>query len=117
MYKIYSYNKKHTRHNHVNKQGAKTTPAKPIVCFLPTRSAKKPPAKFPKIIATLLTDIKTPIKATVADCVTARDFTRKTTAELDTITLAKVVKKTITNSKRNPETQNPQDPPPHSQSP
>jgi hypothetical protein len=55
--------------------------------------------KFPAIIATLLTATKTPINAVVASIVTARDFTKKATAEPDTIELAKVVENTMTESR------------------
>jgi len=70
-----------------------------MALFLPTLSAKKPPRKFPAIIATLLTATIIPINAVVASIVTARDFTKKITAEPETIELANVVKNTMTSNR------------------
>jgi hypothetical protein len=56
--------------------------------------------KLPEITARLLTATNTPINVVVDAAVTARDLTKKNTAEPDTIELAKVVKNTTANSNR-----------------
>jgi hypothetical protein len=67
-----------------------------ITLFLPILSAKKPPAKFAVIIATLLADTKSPNIVAVDSSVLANSLTKKNTGEADTIELAKIAVKIMT---------------------
>jgi hypothetical protein len=67
--------------------------------FLPTRSARKPPAKFAATIAMLLTEIEMAKNAAVASSVLTKSLIRKNTGDAVTILLAKVAMKMMTNNK------------------
>lgn len=62
-------------------------------------SPKKPPTKYEMVVATLLTDMRTPYMAAVASFVLTNSFMRKGIETEETIQLEKDARKTTTSTR------------------